>query len=176
MSYPNQVWVGDITEIKTRQGKLYLAAYVDLYSRKVVGFATAPHMRSELTELALQRALWGRKPPKRLMVHTDQGSQFISNNYRKILRAWHLKQSMSRRGNCWDNAVIESFFKTFKVETIYQHSRLIEMLEMKWLVAEFIGHYNHDHPHSFNKYLSPVKFEQLRIDQVKEIEKSLGTK
>ncbi|MBL1260429.1 MAG: IS3 family transposase [Thiotrichaceae bacterium] len=176
VSYPNQVWVGDITEIKTRQGKLYLAVYVDLYSRRVVGFATAPHMRSELTELALQRALWSRKPPRGLMVHTDQGSQFISNDYRKLLAAWGLKQSMSRRGNCWDNAVIESFFKTLKVETIYQHSRLIEMLEMKWLVDGFIGHYNHDRPHSFNKYLSPVKFEQVRIDQVKEIEKNLGTK
>lgn len=133
-------------------------------------------MRSELTELALQRALWSRKPPKGLVVHTDQGSQFISNDYRKLLKAWGLKQSMSRRGNCWDNAVIESFFKTFKVETIYQHSRLIEMLEMKWLVDGFIGYYNHDRPHSFNQYLSPVKFEQVRIDQVKEIEKNLGTK
>lgn len=176
VSYPNQAWVGDITEIKTLQGKLYLAAYVDLYSRRVVGFATAPHMRSELTELALQRALWSRKPPKGLMVHTDQGSQFISNDYRKLLKAWGLKQSMSRRGNCWDNAVIESFFKTFKVETIYQHSRLIEILEMKWLVDGFIGYYNYDRPHSFNKYLSPVKFEQVRIDQVREIEKNLGTK
>ncbi len=176
VSYPNQAWVGDITEIKTRQGKLYLAAFIDLYSRRVVGFATAPHMRSELTELALQRALWSRKPPKGLMVHTDQGSQFVSDNYRKLLKAWGLKQSMSRRGNCWDNAVIESFFKTFKVETIYQHSQLIEMLEMKWVVDEFIGHYNHDRPHSFNEYLSPVKFEKIRLEQVIEIENNLGTK
>jgi len=176
VSYPNQVWVGDITEIKTRQGKLYLAAYIDLYSRRVVGFATAPHMRSELTELALQRALWSRKPSKGLLVHTDQGSQFISDNYRKLLKAWSLNQSMSRRGNCWDNAVIESFFKTFKIETIYQHSKLIEMLEMKWLVDEFMGHYNHDRPHSFNEYLSPVKFEQVRIEQINKIEQSLGTK
>ena len=176
VSYPNQVWVGDITEIKTRQGKLYLAAYIDLYSRQVVGFATAPHMRSELVELALQRALWSRKPPNGLMVHTDQGSQFVSDSYRKLLKAWGLKQSMSRRGNCWDNAIIESFFKTFKIETIYQHSQLIEMLEMKWLVDEFIGYYNHDRPHSFNEYLSPVKFEQIRLDQINKIESDLGTK
>jgi len=176
VSYPNQVWVGDITEIKTRQGKLYLAAYIDLHSRRIVGFATAPHMRSELVELALQRALWSRKPPKGLMVHTDQGSQFVSNDYRKLLKAWDLKQSMSRRGNCWDNAVIESFFKTFKVETIYQHAQLIETLDMKWLVDEFIGHYNHDRPHSSNDYLSPVKFEQVRLDQISQIEKNLGTK
>ncbi len=76
----------------------------------------------------------------------------------------------------WDLAVIESFFKTFKVETIYQHSQLIEMLKMKWLVDEFIGHYNHGRPHSFNDYLSPVKFEQVRMDQVSLIENSLGTK
>jgi len=176
VSYPNQAWVGDITEIKTRQGKLYLAAYIDLYSRRVVGFATASHMRSELTELALQRALWSRKPPKGLLVHTDQGAQFISDNYRALLKAWSVKQSMSRRANCWDNAVIESFFKSFKTETIYQHTQLLEMLKMKWLVDEFMGYYNHDRPHSFNDYLSPIKFEQVRLDQIIEIENSLGTK
>lgn len=176
VSYPNQVWVGDITEIKTRQGKLYLAAYIDLYSRRVVGFAVASHMRSELTELALQRALWSRKPPKGLMVHTDQGSQFISDDYRSLLKAWHLNQSMSRRGNCWDNAVIESFFKTFKTETIYQHDKLMNKLEMKWLVDEFIGHYNYYRPHSFNHYLPPVKFEKVRLDQINKIDANLGTK
>jgi len=85
VSYPNHAWVGDITEIKTSTGKLYLAAYMDLYSRKVVGWAIDKHMRSELVERALKRALWCRKPPKGLMVHTDQGSQFISNNYRILL-------------------------------------------------------------------------------------------
>lgn len=174
--YPNQVWVGDITEIKTRQGKLYLAAYIDLYSRRVVGYAIASHMRSELTELALQRALWSRKPPKGIMVHTDQGSQFISDDYRSLLKAWGLNQSMSRRGNCWDNAVIESFFKTFKTETIYQHDKLINKLEMKWLADEYIAHYNHYRPHSFNDYLPPVKFEKIRLDQIKKIENNLGTK
>jgi len=176
VSYPNQVWVGDITEIKTRQGKLYLAAYIDLYSRRVVGYAIDSHMRSELSELALQRALWSRKPSKGLMVHTDQGSQFISDDYRALLKAWGLNQSMSRRGNCWDNAVIESFFKTFKTETIYQHDKLINKLEMKWLTDEFIAHYNYYRPHSFNDYLAPVRFEKRRLDQVKKIETSLGTK
>lgn len=85
VSYPNQVWVGDITEIKTCYGKLYLAAYIDLYSRKVVGWSLDKHMRSELVETALKRGLWNRKPSKGLMVHTDQGSQFISNNYRILL-------------------------------------------------------------------------------------------
>jgi len=123
VSYPNQVWVGDITEIKTLNGKLYLAAYIDLYSRKVVGWSIDKHMRSELVETALKRGLWSRKPPKGLMVHTDQGSQFISDDYRILLKSWHIKQSMSRRGNCWDNAVIESFFKTLKTDVVYQLSK-----------------------------------------------------
>jgi len=176
VSYPNQVWVGDITEIKTAKGKLYLAAYIDLYSRKVVGWAIDTHMRSELVETALKRALWSRKPPKGLMVHTDQGSQFISNNYRILLSSWHIQQSMSRRGNCWDNAVIESFFKTLKTEVVYQLQKQIAPEEMRWLISEPIGYYNHDRPHSTNNYLSPNQFEQVRLDKVATIELSLGTK
>lgn len=176
VSYPNQVWVGDITEIKTQQGKLYLAAYIDLYSRKVVGWSIEPHMRSELVEIALKRALWSRKPPKGLMVHTDQGGQFISHHYRRLLHSWHIKQSMSRRGNCWDNAVIESFFKTLKTEVTYQFSKQIDANKMCWAVSEFIGHYNHDRPHSTNGYLSPNQFEQIRVDEINQIELNLGTK
>jgi len=176
VSYPNQVWVGDITEIKTESGKLYLAAYIDLYSRKVVGWSIEPHMRSELVEIALKRALWSRKPPKGLMVHTDQGSQFVSHNYRSLLRSWHIKQSMSRRGNCWDNAVIESFFKTLKTEVTYQLPKRIEANRMCWIVSEFMGHYNHDRPHSTNNYLSPNQFEQVRLSEIAQIEKTLGTK
>jgi len=132
------------------------------------------HMRSELVETALKRALWSRKPPKGLMVHTDQGSQFISNSYRRLLKHWSIKQSMSRRGNCWDNAVIESFFKTLKTETIYQHSRLISVKEMKFVISEYIGHYNHIRPHSTNGYLSPAKSEQKRVQYLAQMEKSLG--
>lgn len=176
VSYPNQVWVGDITEIKTLNGKLYLAAYIDLYSRKVVGWSIDTHMRSELVETALKRGLWSRKPPKGLMVHTDQGSQFISRDYRILLKSWRVKQSMSRRGNCWDNAVIESFFKTLKTEVIYQLSKQVDANEMCWIVSEFIGYYNHDRPHSTNHYLSPNQFEKIRLDEVAQIDKSLGTK
>jgi transposase InsO family protein len=176
VSYPNQVWVGDITEIKTKQGKLYLACYTDLYSRKVVSWSLENHMRSELTETALKRALWSRKPPKGLMVHTDQGSQFISNDYRTLLKAWGVKQSMSRRGNCWDNAVIESFFKTLKTEVIYQLESLTEAQKMKNIVSEFIGYYNHERPHSTNGYLSPIEFEKIRLTEIAQIESDLGTK
>lgn len=176
VSYPNQVWVGDITEIKTAQGKGYLAAFTDLFSRKVVGWAFAHHMRSELIEEALKRALWSRKPPKGLMIHTDQGSQFISNDFRKLLKSWHLKQSMSRRGNCWDNAVIESFFKTLKIEKIYQLPKQLKLKETLWVIREYIGYYNHQRPHSQNNYIAPEKFERSRKELAQAKEKSLGTK
>lgn len=176
VSYPNQVWVGDITEIKTLNGKVYFAAYIDLYSRKVIGWSLDTHMRSELVETALKRGLWSRKPAKGLMVHTDQGSQFISNHYRILLTSWHIQQSMSRRGNCWDNAVIESFFKTLKTEVVYQLEKQVEADNMHWIISEFIGHYNHDRPHSTNGYLSPNQFEQIRLDEVAQIEMCLGTK
>jgi len=174
VSYPNQAWVADITYIKTSTGWMYLAVYIDLYSRKVVGWAIDTHMRSELVETALKRALWNRKPPKGLMVHTDQGSQFISNNYRRLLKHWSIKQSMSRRGNCWDNAVIESFFKTLKIETIYQHPKLISVKTMKGVISEYMGHYNHVRPHSTIGYLSPVKFEQEKMEHLAQMENSLG--
>ncbi|PHS26539.1 MAG: hypothetical protein COA83_02350 [Methylophaga sp.] len=83
---------------------------------------------------------------------------------------------MSRRGNCWDNAVIESFFKTLKTELIYQLPKHVDMNNMCWLVSEFIGHYNHDRPHSSNDYLSPNQFEQIRLDEVAQIDNTLGTK
>lgn len=168
VSYPDQVWVGDITEIRTEQGKGYLAAFIDLYSRKVIGWAFANHMRSEMVEEALKRALWNRKPPKGLMIHTDQGSQFISNNFRKLLKIWGLKQSMSRRGNCWDNAVIESFFKTLKTEKIYQLPKRLKLKAMRWLISEYIGYYNHERPHSTNDYIAPAKFETMRKELIYE--------
>jgi len=130
----------------------------------------------EAVETALKRGLWSREPPKGLMVHTDQGSQFISHDYRILLKSWRIKQSMSRRGNCWDNAVIESFFKTLKTEVIYQLSKQVDANKMCWIVSEFIGYYNHDRPHSTNHYLSPNQFEKIRLDEVAQIDKSLGTK
>ncbi|GKT11846.1 MAG: hypothetical protein ISEC1_P0819 [Thiomicrorhabdus sp.] len=142
----NQVWVGDIAQIKIRQGWSYLATYIDLYSRKVVGWTIETYMRSELVEMALKRALWNRKPPKGLVVHTDQDSQFISRAYRKLLKHWSIKQSMRRRGNCWDNAVIESFFKLLKTEGIYQLTKLISQQQIKWLIVEYMGHYNNVRP------------------------------
>ena len=176
VSYMNQAWVADVTQVKTQQGWLYLATYIDLYSRRVVGWALDNHMRSELVETALKRALWNRKPPKGLIVHTDQGSQFISHGYRNLLKHWSIQQSMSRRGNCWDNAVSESFFKSLKTEEVYQLKKLISQQQMKFLIADYMGHYNNARPHSYNDYIPPAKFEALRLEHLAEIEKSVGTK
>jgi len=170
--YPNQVWVSDITYIKTLYGWMYLAVFIDLYSRKVVGWALDKHMKSELIETALKQALWSRKPSKGLIVHSDQGSQYISNNYRNLLKAWGLKASMSRRGNCWDNAVAESFFKTLKVEKIYREPKLVSEQAMGLLVSEFIGHYNYVRPHSKNNGMSPVRYERYKFEQAKALEKN----
>lgn len=176
VGYMNQVWVGDITQVHTQQGWAYLATYMDLYSRRVVGWAVSNHMRSELIETALKRALWNRKPPKGLIVHTDQGSQFISHDYRQILKHWSIRQSMSRRGNCWDNAVIESFFKSLKTEEVYQLKKRISQQQMQWLIAEYMGHYNNVRPHSYNDYRAPAIVEALRLKHLAGLEKSVGTK
>lgn len=126
-------------------------------------------MRSELVEMALKRALWNRKPPKGLMVHTDQGSQFISRTYRKPVKHWSIKQSMSRRGHCWDNTVIESFFKFLKTEEVYQLTTLIRQQKVKWLVAEYMGHYNNARSHSYKGYIAPAKFEALHLEHLAEL-------
>ena len=116
---PDQKYVGDITYIWTAQGWLYLAVVLDLFSRKVVGWAMADHMRVQLVNDALLMAIWKRKPKAGLIWHTDRGSQYASESHRQILDDHKIKQSMSRKGNCWDNAVSESFFHTLKTEYIH---------------------------------------------------------
>ncbi len=116
---PNQKWVSDITYIKTKKGWMFLVVFIDLYSRRIVGWAADTHMRAELVTRALLMAIWNRKPSKGLIIHTDQGSQYISNAYLLLLKTWGIKPSMSRRGNCWDNAVAESFFASLKKERVF---------------------------------------------------------
>lgn len=115
---PNRAWVADITYIRTWEGWLYLAAIVDLYSRRVVGWAAADHMRTELVTEALEKALQRRQPPRGLIHHSDRGSQYASDDYQRQLALHGLICSMSRKGDCWDNAVAESFFGTLKSELI----------------------------------------------------------
>ena len=106
----NQYWVGDITYVPTGEGWLYLSTVIDLYSRKVVGWSMSNNMKAELVNNALLMALWQRKPLKGLIWHTDRGSQYASDSHRVIIKQHHIIQSMSRKGDCWDNAVAESFF------------------------------------------------------------------
>ena len=111
---PNQVWVGDIIYIWTAEGWLYLATVIDLFSRRIVGWSIHKQIKASLVNEVLLSAIWYRKPSKKLLCHKDRGSQYASNSHRKILKAHDIIQSMSRKGNCWDNAVAESFFHTLK--------------------------------------------------------------
>jgi len=113
---PNMAWAGDITYLWTREGWLYLAVLMDLYSRRIVGWAVGDNLGQELAIAALRRALYERRPGSDLLHHSDRGSQYTSNEYQEILMERGMTVSMSRKGNCWDNAVVESFFATLKVE------------------------------------------------------------
>ena len=156
---PNQAYVGDITYLHTREGWLYLAVVIDLYSRQVVGWSMDGNMRAKLVNDALLMAIWKRKPDKGLLWHTDRGSQYASDSHRKLLKLYGIEQSMSRKGNCWDNAVSESFFHTLKTELIH-HQTFHSREEAKQAVFEYIEvFYNRERLHSANGYISPVDFE-----------------
>jgi putative transposase len=157
---PDRSWVADITYIWTSQGWLYLAVVIDLFSRRVVGWSMAEHMRTDLVLTALQAALGHRTPANAgLVFHSDRGSQYASADYQSALQAANITCSMSRKGNCWDNAVAESFFGTLKTEFI--HPRLFFTREIaRTFIAEWIeAFYNRQRLHSTIGYLSPVQFE-----------------
>lgn len=157
---PNEAWVTDITHIRTHEGWLYLVVVIDLYSRKVVGWSMQSRIRKELVLNALLMAVWRRKPRSLVIVHSDQGSQYTSHDWQAFLDANNLQASMSRRGNCHDNAVAESFFQLLKRERIKRHiystrddarGDVIDYIEM---------FYNSRRRHGFNEMLSPVEYEK----------------
>lgn len=159
VAQPNQAYVGDITYIHTQEGWLYLAVVIDLYSRQVVGWSMAEHMRTKLVNDALSMAVWKRKPGKGLIWHTDRGSQYASSSHRALLQQHGIVQSMSRKGNCWDNAVSESFFHTLKTELVH-HQRYQTRTEAKQDIFEYIEvFYNRERLHSANNYVSPMDYE-----------------
>ena len=159
---PDQYFVGDITYIETQEGWLYLAVVIDLYSRQVVGWSMDKHMKAKLVNDALLMAIWKRKPGKELIWHTDRGSQYASDSHRKILKQHGILQSMSRKGNCWDNAVSESFCHTLKTELVH-HCNFKTREEAKHDIFEYIEvFYNRIRLHSANDYLSPVDYENLK--------------
>jgi putative transposase len=160
VAQPNEVWVTDITYIRTHEGWLYLAVVLDLYSRRVVGWSLQSRIKKELVLDALLMAVWRRKPTSMVTVHSDQGSQYTSHDWQEFLEVHGLQASMSRRGNCHDNAVAESFFQLLKRERIKRHiystrndarSDIVDYIEM---------FYNSKRRHSFNNLLSPVEYEE----------------
>nr|WP_235868139.1 IS3 family transposase [Paremcibacter congregatus] len=157
----NQYWVGDITYVATKKGWLYLATVIDLYSRNVVGWSMATHMRASLVNDAFLMAVWKRKPAHGLVWHTDRGSQYASDSHRAILKDHGVIQSMSRKGNCWDNAVAESFFHTLKTELVHQQ-QFENQEEANDAIFEYIEvFYNQNRIHSANNYLSPIEYENI---------------
>ena len=157
---PNTVWVTDITYIRTYEGWLFLAAVMDLYLRQIVGWATRPTMTTDLVLQALLTAMWKRKPPPGVLVHSDQGSQFTSDDWRSFLKAHHMQPSMSRRGNCHDNAVAESFFGALKRERIKRRiypTRAAATSDVFDYIEMF---YNPIRRHGSAGDLSPVEYEK----------------
>ena len=160
---PNKAWVSDTTFIATREGWMYLAVIIDLYSRQVVGWSMDTRMTATLVCDALSMALFRRGFPEQVIVHSDRGSQYCSKDYRDLITAYKLKQSMSRKGNCWDNACVESFFHSMKVEAI-QYEPIMTRDEMRQAIFEYIEvDYNRTRRHSALGYLSPVNFEQQNV-------------
>jgi transposase InsO family protein len=157
---PDKVYCGDITYIWTSEGWLYLAVVIDLFSRKVVGWSLNRRMNKELVINALQMAIWRRHPLPGLIFHTDRGSQYCSQAFQKLLNAHQMKSSMSRKGNCWDNSVAESFFGSLKNERVYD-SQYVTREEAKKDVIDYIEmFYNSNRRHSYLGYLSPADFEK----------------
>jgi putative transposase len=158
------VWVGDITYIWTAIGWAYLAVIVDLFSRRVVGWAIDSNMRSELVVKALEMATGHRDIKPGLIFHSDRGSQYASDEYRKALSKYEIVQSMSRKGDCWDNAVAESFFATIKRELV-RKCYWLNLKATRVAIHDYIEvFYNRRRRHSTNGYMSPVEYERCFVN------------
>jgi len=162
---PNQAWVSDTTFIPTRQGWLFLAVILDLYSRQVIGWAMGKHNSSQLVSEALTMAIWRRGRAKDVIVHSDRGATYASASYQKLLNRHKLLCSMSRKGECLDNAVAESFFSSLKTELV-DHEDYRTREEARQSLFEYIEvFYNRRRRHSFLGYVSPVEFERQYAPQ-----------
>ncbi|PTP53198.1 IS3 family transposase, partial [Vibrio splendidus] len=160
---PNPKWAGDITYVATSEGWLYLAVIIDLYSRQVIGWSMDTRMTASLVCDALSMALFRRGFPEQVITHSDRGSQYCSKDYRDLISTYNLKQSMSRKGNCWDNACVESFFHSLKVEAI-QYEPIMTREQIRQTIFEYIEvDYNRTRRHSALGYLSPMNFEKQNV-------------
>lgn len=155
----NQKWAGDITYIPTKEGWLYLAVIIDLHSRAIIGWSMNKRMTKDLVCNALLMALFKRGFPKKVIMHSDRGGQYASKRHQKLLEVYGLIGSMSRKGNCWDNAIAESFFHTLKVELV-NSAQFATREEAKLSIFEYIeGYYNRRRMHSAINYCAPLEFE-----------------
>jgi len=167
---PNETWVTDITYIRTHEGWLYLAVVLDLFSRRVIGWSMQSRITKELVLDALLMAVWRRKPTSTVIVHSDQGSQYTSHDWQDFLKGHGLEASMSRRGNCHDNAVAESFFQLLKRERIKRHVYATRD-EARAEIFDYIEmFYNARRRHSFNNQLSPVEYENRHQERLESVQ------
>ena len=159
----NRAWVTDISYVSTLEGWLYLAAVMDLASRRIVGWSMGDRLHADLVCQALKAAYWRRKPAPGLIMHSDRGCQYASHAHRQLIADFKMQQSMSRTANCWDNAPMESFFKTLKVERVYQ-LRYETRAQARLDIVDWIeGFYNHQRLHSSIGYLTPAHVEFSRM-------------
>jgi putative transposase len=157
---PNRIWLADITYIETDQGWLYLAAVMDLYSRRIVGWAMADHLRADLPLAALKMAISGQRPGAGLIHHSDRGVQYASADYRKVMQSAGFRASMSRKADCYDNAPMESFFHTLKTELVHHRQYATRAEAQRDIFGYIEGFYNRTRLHSAIGYLSPTEMEQ----------------
>ena len=159
VSHPDQVYVSDITYIWTQEGWLYLAVVIDLFSRKIVGWSMRSRMTAQLVCDALTTAIWQRRPAAGLIHHSDRGSQYASQKFRKLLDDYQFTGSMSRKGNCWDNAVAENFFGSLKQERVQWQNYQTRYAAQQDLL-QYIVFYNSQRLHSYLDYNSPSQYEK----------------
>ena len=158
---PNEKWVSDITYIWTQEGWLYLAVVMDLYSRAIIGWKLSRRMTQDLVCDALTMALWRRQFPRNVIVHSDRGSQYASDNYRRLLKKYNHLSSMSKRGDCYDNAAMESFFHTLKVELIHDEYYLTREQATQSIFEYIECYYNFTRKHSTIGYTAPMVYDNL---------------
>ena len=163
---PDRVWAGDISYLRTTQGWLFIAVILDLCSRKVVGWAMSTRIDRQLCLDALQMAIWRRRPGPALVHHSDRGSQYTSDDYQKALEAKKITCSMSRRGNCWDNAVVESFFATLKRELFLDRPRQDRESTAQTVFQYIETYYNRRRRHSSLGYVSPEQYEEQVLNNL----------
>ena len=159
---PNRVWTADITYVWTLEGWLYLAVVMDLYSRQIVGWSMSKRMKKQLTLDALAIACFRRKPPKGLLHHSDRGSQYACHDYQNRLKKYGMKPSMGRKGDCWDNAPAERFFRSLKSERL-SSCRFIARSAAKLEILDYITYYNFLRLHSTLGYKSPMEYEKEQL-------------